>query len=72
MKETIAIFIGISIGIVLLLAIGVDVARYDVNKRFDNCITLAQEYIPDPNETEERSNFIKECYENPNGRKNTN
>jgi len=30
----------------------------------DKCLQAMQEAIPDPNETEERSLLLKECYEN--------
>lgn len=31
--------------------------------KLDNCIKYMQQAIPDPNDTEARSNFLKQCYE---------
>ena len=51
----------------IILAIGIGLSGPSkLDERFDECISLAQKYIPDPNETEERSKFIRECYETPN------
>lgn len=35
-----------------------------MEQRFDECLDFAHKHI-DPNELEERSNFIRECFENP-------
>lgn len=32
--------------------------------KYDNCVTEMQQAIPDPNETDQRSTFLQECYEN--------
>ena len=54
------------IAIVVLLETGFPKIGEIDNEKFDNCITLVQQYIPDPSDTKERSNFIRECYEKPN------
>ena len=33
------------------------------NLKYDNCVTEMQGAIPDPNDTEARSTFLKNCYE---------
>lgn len=52
--------------IVLALGFGLYTGREEADEKFGKCLDLAQKYIPDPNETEERSKFIRECYETPN------
>lgn len=37
-----------------------------VDEKFEECINLVRVVVPDPNDTEERSKFIRECYETPN------
>lgn len=32
--------------------------------KYDNCVTEMTNAIPDPNDTQERSKFLKNCYEN--------
>lgn len=32
--------------------------------RIDTCITAVNQAIPDPNDTEERSEFLQNCYDN--------
>ena len=33
------------------------------NDRFDECLQAVNEAIPDPNEIQERSDFLRNCYE---------
>lgn len=59
------IILGVVIGVALIgwFMSGVKAGESVADKRFSDCITLAQSVVPDPNDTEARSNFIRQCYE---------
>jgi len=57
------VFLGISLSVISL---GSNVKENSADKRFDKCIDLVNKAIPNPNETLDRSNFIKLCYEDTN------
>lgn len=55
----ICIFLGIS-----LMTLPSKEEQTVQNLKYDNCVTEMTNAIPDPNDTQERSKFLKNCYEN--------
>lgn len=66
--KTLDIICGVilAVAVFTIFALGLITGTKFQDQKFDECIGLANKYIPDPNDTEERSKFIKECYETPN------
>lgn len=62
------VYLAILLGIIVLVALGFGyrLGITATDDKLDECITLAQYVTPDPNDTEARSNFIKQCYQKDN------
>ncbi len=57
------IIVGV-VGLGLMFLFGEWSKRDSINNvKWDDCINLVNKFIPDPNSTESRSEFIKNCYE---------
>lgn len=71
--KTTDVIIGIIIGFAIIgwFLVGAKAGESSADKRFSDCITLAQSVVPDPNDTEARSNFIRQCYEIDNEKSET-
>lgn len=52
--------------LICLLVLSVLIGTRVMDEKFKECVVLASKYIPNANDTEDRSNFIKDCYQNKN------
>lgn len=67
--------VGIFVGMVvmacafILFSWGAKTER-TANQKFDSCLTIAVKAIPDPNDTDGRNAFMKNCYQDGTNKNN--
>lgn len=68
MEKVLWIWILFVVGFVGFIFYGIATTDHDAqlvrDLKYSACVESMTEAIPDPNETEERAEFLKNCYEN--------